>query len=122
MCLESRKRRRYGGSWLMLWTKFLRQGLQALLLHVIANRPDGARENILGHKALVDRFHVVLHFVGPREFLVTDRAGENFPLMALVIEERVSLEAVLVFECFHHFHFFTLCAFVQAFLYRRIPK
>ena len=43
-------------------------------------------------------FQVLLHFVWPRELLSTDGAGKHFTCNALVIKERVSLEAVFVLE------------------------
>lgn len=53
---------------------------------------------ILGHETIVHGLHVILHLVRPRELLAADRAGKHLALMTLVIEERVSLEAVLVLE------------------------
>lgn len=42
--------------------------------------------------------HVVLHLVRPRELLSAYRTGKYLALMALMVEECVPLEAVLVFK------------------------
>lgn len=53
---------------------------------------------VLGHEAVVHGLHVVFHLVGPRELLGAHRTGEHLALMALVVEERVPLETVLVLK------------------------
>lgn len=42
--------------------------------------------------------HVILHLVGSRELFAADRTREHLALVALVVEERVPLETVLVLE------------------------
>lgn len=58
--------------------------------------------------------HVVLHLVRARELLVAHRAREHLARRALVIEERVPLEAVLVLERLLDVLFGTLGALVDA--------
>ena len=41
---------------------------------------------------------VLLHLVRPGELLLADHAGKDFPCGALVVQESVPLEAVLVLE------------------------
>lgn len=53
---------------------------------------------ILGHVAIVRRFHMILHFVGPGELLAAYGAGEHLSLLPLVVQEGVPLEWILVFE------------------------
>lgn len=53
---------------------------------------------VLGHVALVRRLHVVLHLVGTRELLLAHRTREHLSRRALVVQERVPLEAVFVLE------------------------
>lgn len=77
---------------------------------------------VLGHEAIVDRLHVVLHFVGPRELLAADGTGEDLALVALVVEERVPLEAVLVLEGLLDADLGALGALVDALAYRGVPK
>lgn len=77
---------------------------------------------ILGHEAVVNSLHVILHFVGSREFLAAHRTGENFPLVAFVIEEGVPLEAVLVLEGLLNVNFGALRALVDALGYRSVAK
>lgn len=91
----------------------LRSGLQ--------KKPHG-EDAVLRHEAVVNGLHVVLHLVGPGELLLADWAREHLPLVALVVEERVSLEAVFVFERFLYIDFGTLGALVHALVYRRIPE
>lgn len=55
-------------------------------------------DTILGHEAIVHGLHVILHLVRSRKFLAAHRARKHLALMALVVEERVSLKAVFVFE------------------------
>lgn len=58
--------------------------------------------------------HVILHLVGPRELLGAYRTGEHLALMALVIEERVPLEAVLVLKGLLNVEFGALGALIDA--------
>ena len=60
--------------------------------------------------AVVRLLQVLLHLVRPRELLLADDAGEHLPGGALVIEERVALEAVLVLEVLADLDPFTLDA------------
>jgi len=69
---------------------------------------------IFGHEAVMHGLHVVLHLVRPGELLAADRARKHFPLVALVVEEGVTLEAVLIFESLDHVGLFTLYALVHA--------
>lgn len=63
---------------------------------------------VLGHVAFVRGFHVILHFVWTRELLLAHWTREHLPLGAFVVEERMPLEAVFVFECLLNV---LLCAF-----------
>jgi hypothetical protein len=58
------------------------------------------KHTIFWHETVMNSFHVVLHFVRPREFFRTDRAWKDLPLVTLMIEERMTLEAIFIFECF----------------------
>ncbi|KAJ8870966.1 hypothetical protein PR048_027268 [Dryococelus australis] len=69
---------------------------------------------ILGHETVMDRLHVVLHFVWARELLGTDRAREHLPLVTLMVEEGMPLEAVLVLEGLLHICLGALGALVHA--------
>lgn len=84
-------------------------------------KPHG-EDNIFGHEAIVNRLHVVLHFVGTREFLAAHGAREHLPLVALVVEERVSLEAILIFERFLNVDFGTFCALIHALVDARVTE
>ena len=77
---------------------------------------------VLRHEAVVHGLHVVLHLVGPGEFLAADRAREHLPLVALVVEESVSLEAVLVLERLLYVELRALGALVDTFGYRGVTK
>ena len=55
---------------------------------------------------------MLLHLVGAGELLGADRAGEHLPLLALVIQEGVALEAVLVLETLLQLHLVALEAAV----------
>lgn len=66
--------------------------------------------------------HVILHLVRSREFLTAHRTREHFALLALVIEERVPLEAVLVFEGLLKIEFGALRALIHAFADGRITE
>lgn len=80
--------------------------------HEKVSRREGA---ILGHVAVVRRFHVIFHLVWPRELLAADRTRKNLALLALVVEECVSLEGVLVLEGLLNVFFCALSALVDAF-------
>ena len=67
-------------------------------------------------------FHMVLHLIRSGEFLSTNGTGEDFPLVTLVIQERVSLEAVLVFEGLLNIKFGTFSALINAFRNGRISE
>lgn len=71
---------------------------------------------ILGHKTIVYGLHVILHLVRTREFLGAYRAGEYLALMALVVEERVPLETVLVLEGLLDVKFGAFGALINAFV------
>lgn len=77
---------------------------------------------VLRHEAVVHGLHVVLHFVGPGELLAADRTREHLSLVALVIEERVPLEAVLVLEGLLDVELRALGALVHALGDRRVAK
>ena len=68
----------------------------------------------LGDNTVVDLFQVLFHLVRTRELLSADRTRENFASDALVVEERVSLEAVLVLEALKYLDLFTLNTSVGA--------
>lgn len=68
--------------------------LHSLLRHEEAEGHDA----ILGHETVVYGLHVVFHFVWSGEFLAAHGAGKNLPLVALVVQKGVPLEAVLVLE------------------------
>ena len=68
----------------------------------------------LGDNTVVDLFQVLFHLVRTRELLSADRTRENFASDALVVEERVSLEAVLVLEALKYLHLFALSTSVGA--------
>ena len=68
---------------------------------------DGLR---LRDDTVVDLLEVLLHLVRPGELLGAHRAGEHLPLLALVIQERVALEAVLVLETLLQLHLVALKA------------
>lgn len=57
---------------------------------------------------------MLLHLVGSGELLKADRAGEDLALLALVVEEGVPLEAILVLERLEDLHFVALEAAVGA--------
>lgn len=61
------------------------------------------------------RLHVILHLVWPRKLLAADRTRKNLTLLALVIEECVSLKGVLVLEGLLNVFFCALSALVDAF-------
>lgn len=65
---------------------------------------------------------MILHLVRPRELLLTHRTREDLALLALVIEERMPLEAVLVFERLLHVHLCALRAMVDAVTNGRVAK
>lgn len=79
-------------------------------------------DTVLGHEAIMDSFHVVLHLVWSGELFAADGTGEDLPLVALVVKECVSLEAVLVLESFLDIEFGTLGALVDAFGDRSIAE
>jgi len=68
----------------------------------------------LGDNTVVDLFQVLLHLVRPGELLGADRAGEHLASDALVVEECVPLEAVLVLEALKYLDLFTLNTSVGA--------
>ena len=53
---------------------------------------------VLGDDTVVDLLQMLLHFVWSGEFLFADGAWKDFTGGPLVVQEGVSLEAVLVFE------------------------
>jgi len=70
----------------------------------------------------VHGLHVVLHLVGPRELLGAHRAREHLALVALVVEERVPLEAVLVLERLQYVRLGTFQTLVDAFGHGGVPE
>lgn len=78
--------------------------------------------HILSHVALVRGLQVVLHLVGSRELLSAHRAGEDLTLSALVVQEGVSLEAVLILERLLDILFSTLRTLIDALADHRVPK
>ena len=78
-------------------------------------RGGGRRRGFrLGDNTVVDLFQVLFHLVRPRELLGAHRAREHFAGDALVVEERMSLEAVLVLEALKYLDLFTLNTSVGA--------
>ena len=77
-------------------------------------RRRGGRGFRLGDNTVVDLFQVLFHLVRPRELLGAHRAREHFAGDALVVEERMSLEAVLVLEALKYLDLFTLNTSVGA--------
>lgn len=65
---------------------------------------------------------MILHLIGPGELLAAYRAGEYLPLVTLMVEERVSLEAVLVLERLLDVEFRALGALVDALGDRGVAK
>jgi hypothetical protein len=59
-------------------------------------------------------FQVLFHLVWPRELFLADRAREHLALLALVIQERMPLEAVFVFKTFIQLHFLTFKTAIRA--------
>lgn len=76
----------------------------------------------LWHVTLVHGLHVVFHLVRPRELFGAHRAREHFALMALVVQERVPLEAVFVLERLQYVSLGALQTLVDALGHGRIPK
>ena len=62
----------------------------------------------------MDLLQVLLHLVRPRELLGADRARKHLAGDALVVEERVPLEAVLVLEALKYLHLLALSTSVGA--------
>lgn len=77
---------------------------------------------VLRHETIVNRLHVVLHFIRPGEFLLADRTGEDLPLMPFVVEEGVTLEAVFILERFLYIDFCAFRTLIDALVYRRVPE
>ena len=69
---------------------------------------------VLGDDAVVDLLEVLLHLVGPGELLLTHGAREHLPVVALVIEEGVTLETVLVLKALDNLDLLALDAPVGA--------
>lgn len=67
-------------------------------------------------------FHVILHLVRPGELFAADRTREYLPLVALVVEERVPLEAVLVLKRLLYIELRALGALVNALGDRGVTK
>ena len=59
-------------------------------------------------------FQVLFHFVRPGKLLLADHAGEHFASGALVVQECVPLEAVLVLEVLADLDAFALDASVRS--------
>ena len=77
---------------------------------------------VFRHVAIMRGFHVILHLVRPRELFPAHRTWEDFALRPLVIEESVSLEAVLVLERFLNVVLRALSALIHTILDARIAK
>ena len=77
-------------------------------------RPRPRPRLVLGDDAVVHLLEVLLHLVRARELLLTNRAREHLPVGALVIEEGVPLEAVLVLKALDDLHLLALDAAVRA--------
>jgi len=66
--------------------------------------------------------HVVLHLVGSRELFGAHRAREHLALVALVVQERVPLEAVLVLERLQYVRLGALQTLVDALGHGGVPE
>ncbi|EFA03848.1 hypothetical protein TcasGA2_TC013964 [Tribolium castaneum] len=77
-------------------------------------KPHRREHDVFGHKTIVYSLHVIFHFVGSRELLLAHGARKHFALVSFVVEERVPLEAVLVFERLLDVHFGALRALIHA--------
>ena len=60
------------------------------------------------------RLQMTLHLVRPTELFLANGTRKDFALDALVVEERVPLEAVLVLEALKYLHLFALSTSVGA--------
>ena len=69
---------------------------------------------MLGDDAVMDLLEMLLHLVRPGELLLTHRTRKHLPIVALVIEERVSLETVLVLKALDNLDLLALDAPVGA--------
>ena len=69
---------------------------------------------VLGDDTVVDLLQMLLHLVWTRKLLLTHRTRKHFPVCPLVVEEGVSLEAVLVLEALVDLDLLTLDAPVAA--------
>ena len=75
----------------------------------VGGRGDGLR---LRDDAVVHLLEMLLHLVRAGELFSAHRAGEHLPLLALVIQEGVALEAVFVLETLLQLHLVALQAAV----------
>jgi hypothetical protein len=64
----------------------------------------------LGYNAVMSLLQVLFHLIRTRKFLLTDRTWKHLSLLSFMIEEGMSLEAVLVLEVLANLHFFALYA------------
>ena len=69
---------------------------------------------MLRDDAVVNLLEMLLHLVWSGELLLTHWTRKHFPIVPLVIEERVSLETVLVLKALDNLHLLTLDAPVGA--------
>ena len=69
---------------------------------------------VLGDDAVVNLLEVLLHLVRSGELLLTHRTRKHLPIVALVIEERVPLETVLVLKALDNLDLLALDAPVGA--------
>ena len=69
---------------------------------------------VLGNDAVVNLLEMLLHLVWPGELLLTHGAREHLPVGALVIQEGVSLETVLVLKALDNLDLLALDAPVGA--------
>lgn len=85
-------------------------------------KPHCRKDDIFRHKTIVNRLHVVLHFVRSWEFFLAHRTREYFPLVAFVVQECVPLKTIFILKCLLYINFCTFCALIDALIYWRIPE
>lgn len=91
------------------------------VLSLLEKKPHW-KNTIFWHETFVHSFHVIFHFIRPRKLLLTHGTGKHFPLVAFVVQKRVSLETILVFKCFLYIDFGTFSALVHPLVYRGVSK
>lgn len=70
---------------------------------------------VLGHEAVMHGLHMILHLIWPRELLCAYWTGEYLALMTLMVEERMPLEAILIFKCLLNVKLGAFGALIDAF-------